>query len=43
MKITALYELWTALTAVFHRHGMHPRFARIYVYNNKMSVANRRF
>jgi hypothetical protein len=43
MKKAALYELWTALAAVFHKYDMHPRFARIYVYNNKMSVATRRF
>lgn len=43
MKKSALYELWTALVAVFHRSDRHPRLARIYVYNNKMTVPPRHF
>lgn len=43
MKKAALYELWTALVAVFHMPDHHPRLARIYTYNNKVIVASRRF
>lgn len=44
MKKAALYELWTALVAVFHMPDHHPRLARIYIYNNdKVTVASRHF
>ena len=43
MKKSVLYELWSALVAGLHRSDRHPRLARIYVYNNKMTVASRRF
>ncbi|PWV49656.1 hypothetical protein C7475_105164 [Chitinophaga sp. S165] len=43
MKKAALYELWSALVAVFHMPDHHPRLARIYIYNNKGRVASRRF
>jgi len=43
MKKAALYELWSALRAIFHMPDHRPRLARIYIYNNERTVGIRRF
>lgn len=43
MNKTALYEMWTALVAVFRIPGKYPRPAMSYVYNKRTITRERHF